>query len=62
MDFKGVGRQCIMVFLKKNIVKRLIFCKSGTSLKLKWGKLSVKTEQNRGKTAPPKPLVAIGEL
>ena len=40
----------------------MIFYKSDTSLQLKWGKLPAKAEQNRGLTAPVKPLVAIGEL
>ena len=43
-------------------VERLLFCKSGTSLELKWGKLPAKAGKNRGVTAMPKPLVAIGEL
>ena len=43
-------------------VKGLIFCKSGTSLRLKWWKLPIKPGSNRGLTAPPKPLVGIGEL
>ena len=43
-------------------MKRLIFCKSDTSLKLKWEKLPVKAGSNRGITALPKPLVAIDEL
>ena len=35
-------------------MKRLIFYKSGTSLKLKWRKLQAKAGQNRGLTAPAK--------
>ena len=38
-------------------VEKLIFCKSSTSLQLKWGKVPVKVGQNRGVTAPSKPLV-----
>ena len=48
--------------LNKISVKRLIFCKSGTSLQLKCGKLPVKAGSNMSLTAPPKPLVAIGKL
>ena len=40
----------------------MIFCKSGTSLQLKSGKLLVTGGSNRGVTAQPKSLVAIGEL
>ena len=43
-------------------METLTFCKSGTSLYLKWGKLPVKAGQNRGITAPPKSLAAIAEL
>ena len=43
-------------------MKRLIFCKSGTFLLLKWGELPVKAGSNRGVTAQPEPLVARGEL
>ena len=43
-------------------VERLIFCKSGTSLWLKWGKLPPKAGQNKEVTGLPKPLVALGEL
>ena len=62
----GARRQCMTVFPKKKLnkasVKRLIFYKLGTSLQLKWEKLLVKDVQNRERTAPAKPLVAIGEL
>ena len=38
-------------------VERLIFCKSSSFLYLKLGKLLAKAGQNRGVTAPSKPLV-----
>ena len=57
--------QCMTVLqikiLNKVSVKRLIFYKSDTFLQLKWRKFSAKAGQNRGFTAPSKPLVAIGE-
>lgn len=40
----------------------MIIYKSGTSLLVKWGKLSVKPGLDRGLTAQSKPLVAIGGL
>ena len=46
----GARRQCMTVFSKKKLnktsVKRLIFYKLDTSLKLKWEKLLVKDVQN----------------
>ena len=46
----GTRRQCMTVFSKKKLnktsVKRLIFYKLDTSLKLKWEKLLVKDVQN----------------
>ena len=54
----GTRRQSMAVFSGVD----LIFFKSGTSLQLKQGKLSVKAGQNRGLTAMPKPLVAVDEV
>ena len=48
--------------LNKKSVERLIFSKSGTCLKLNWGKLPKKAVQNRGINGLPKPLVAIGKF
>ena len=43
-------------------MKLLIFYKSGMFLYLKWENLPAKAGKNRGITALPKPLVAIGQL
>ena len=48
--------------LSKTSVKLLIFYKSGMFLYLKWENLPAKAGKNRGITALPKPLVAIGQL
>ena len=43
-------------------MKRLIFCKPGTCLSLKWRKFPVKAGSTMRLTAPPKSLTAIGDM